>query len=419
MYIYRLCIDFFLYIDKLDAKITDFVINILFNIITEPVVISSVEVLTFLNISNIFISETIEKIFSSLYFGFLNLLPGSKISWDHTLANVFADIAYQSPTHDAFIKFCNKSALSSRKLIRKPRNNDVFFEAFWFLNPNIYHTSFKIPAEINHYLSIFSAIFCVGMFFYILFFTLLFAAGFLVYVINFVFFEGDVATEQYASSAEFLAECEKELGSVDDMLIGVILIIVYSMFFFLTWLTFSPFFSNWFLALFVCMSILVFFVLLIPTQFLFDLGALFVFFLRGAGNTTLMFLEFCFDLLAVLIISIRLVIQNTRFILILVAYVELYEFVVDNFFLTDPNYNFLYDFYSGLMKTSNLTNFIYFIYVSFPAFIFQGLYLFFHLLYTIISNYMIYLIIVFWFFSFLYTMFFYERPENHFRFKRF
>ncbi len=408
-----------LYFESWNVKITNFVLNIFFNIITEPTVIFFVKFFGYINISNFFIVEGIEQVFAFLFFGFLNMLPGSKISWDHAIVSIFSDTAYQSTAHDAFINFCNKSSLTSRKFLHKPINTDVFYEAFWFLNPKYLHVNFQIPTEIKNFLNVFNEVISIITLICLIIYVTFFIVFFFAYIIGYSLFSKDYAVEQYFNSAQFLNESEKELGSLDDMLIGVVLIITYTMFFFLTWLAFVSSISNWFLAFFVCIFILIFFALAIPNQFLYDLGMFFVFFLKGAGNTTLMFLEYCFDLLAVLIISIRLVIQNARYILILVAYMELYEFLVDNFVISIPNYNFFYDFYSKLLQISNLTDYFYFIYVSFPTFILQGLYLFFHLLYTLLSNYLIYLIIVFWFFSFLYTMFFYERPENHFKFKRF
>lgn len=121
---------FIIYIKNLDVRITNFLLEFFFIIITQPVVFFFVELFSFINISNFFIFEWVERVFAFLFFSFLNALPGSKISWDHAIVSIFAETAHQSEAHNAFINFCNKSALTSRKILDKPTNPNVLFEAF-------------------------------------------------------------------------------------------------------------------------------------------------------------------------------------------------------------------------------------------------------------------------------------------------
>jgi len=249
-----------------------------------------------------------------------------------------------------------------------------------------------------------------SLFFFIL---LMFFYFFLIW--SFIFlgdgFSGGAQSEKkldnYNTSISYLVESEKELGSADDMFIGIcILICTYGWFFFGT--IFFNFFSGVNLYyVYIGFPLFLFSVLSMPSNMLWNYGVVFPVFLRGAGNTTIFFLEFMYDILATTIMYIRLIVQNVRFLLMFFAFFECYEFFFNYIFIIKTNYFFNFTFYLNSDFFSLVLHFLNFI-VFF-------IYNIFHLLYTIVSHFFAYLILVFWFFSFLYTTFLSEKLEYYFK----
>lgn len=229
------------------------------------------------------------------------------------------------------------------------------------------------------------------------------------YVVN-TFFKNEKTYDNYNVVANYLVESEKELGSLDDMFVGIsILICIYGWFFFSTF--FFNFFSNISLShLYVGFPLFLFIVLGMPTNMLWNYGILYPVFLRGSSNTTILSLEFMYDILATGIMYIRLIVQNVRFLLMFFAFFECYEFFLNTMFITRSYYFYTptdFSINSFFMFFSSLVNFIIFYVYNIG-----------HLLYTIISHFFAYLVLVFWFFSFLYTTFFEEKIEVYFKSKR-
>jgi hypothetical protein len=66
-------------------------------------------------------------------------------------------------------------------------------------------------------------------------------------------------------------------------------------------------------------------ILLIPFSLFLDFGINFVCYVRGSASTSNLFFEITLDMLSVLIIFARFIIQNIRFFFILIAISELFE----------------------------------------------------------------------------------------------
>jgi hypothetical protein len=96
------------------------------------------------------------------------------------------------------------------------------------------HVNFQIPTEIKNFLNVFNEVIAIITLICLIIYVTFFIVFFFAYIIGYSLFSKDYAVEQYFNSAQFLNESEKELGSLDDMLMGVVLIITYTMFFFLT-----------------------------------------------------------------------------------------------------------------------------------------------------------------------------------------
>ena len=242
-----------------------------------------------------------------------------------------------------------------------------------------------------------------------LYFILIWVYLFITNKVNTVF-KNEKVYDDYSTTISYLVESEKELGSLDDLFIGIsILITMYGWFFFGT-IFFNFFHSTAFSHIYIGLPLFFFIILGMPSNLILDYGTLFPVFLRGSSNTTIFTLEFIYDILAVGVMYTRLVIQNIRLVLMFFAFFECYEFffnytfIIKNFYFYDTGYSVLMSFFKFLPLLLN--------------FIILYIYTVGHLVYMIISHFIAYLVLIFWFFSFLYTTFLEEKLEVYFKVKR-
>ncbi len=66
-------------------------------------------------------------------------------------------------------------------------------------------------------------------------------------------------------------------------------------------------------------------ILLIPIRLLWDFGLAFGMYVRGAASSSNLIVEAFFDTIGVIIIFTRFVVQNIRFLMVFVAFFELFE----------------------------------------------------------------------------------------------
>lgn len=159
-------------------------------------------------------------------------------------------------------------------------------------------------------------------------------------------------------------------------------------------------------------------ILTIPVRLLWDFGLAFGMYVRGAASSTNLVVEAFFDLIGVIIIFTRFVVQNIRFLMVFVAFFELFEWTcgsLETAYILQFNLNI----YNDINFFANLDAKSFFIYIIFSLkIIFIYLY---HLLHLIIVSFMqigVYLMVSFWLFFFLYTSFFKITTESYFSAKR-
>lgn len=159
-------------------------------------------------------------------------------------------------------------------------------------------------------------------------------------------------------------------------------------------------------------------ILTIPVRLLWDFGLAFGMYVRGAASSTNLIVEAFFDLIGVIIIFTRFVVQNIRFLMVFVAFFELFEWTcgsLETAYILQFNLNM----YNDMSFFSNLSAKSLFVYIIFSlkiAFIYL-----YHLLHLIIVSFMqigVYLMVSFWLFFFLYTSFFRITTESYFSVKR-
>jgi hypothetical protein len=129
-------------------------------------------------------------------------------------------------------------------------------------------------------------------------------------------------------SASITVESEKEIGSIDDMLMPSIVLIY----------TFGWYFYIYCWNLFCCVPeiVLVFFFFPLlyytigntPTFLLHDFGILFACYLRGIAPTPTMLFELMYDYIAVISFYVRILTQGVRLALMFMTYAAMHDYVL-------------------------------------------------------------------------------------------
>lgn len=159
-------------------------------------------------------------------------------------------------------------------------------------------------------------------------------------------------------------------------------------------------------------------ILTIPVRLLWDFGLAFGMYVRGASSSSNLVVEAFFDIIGVIIIFTRFVVQNIRFLLVFVAFFELFEWSSSTAEIgyilelaTSVNGNM--DIYTAI---ESQTLFVYLLNIIKISFIYL-----YHLLHLIIVSFMqigVYLVVSFWLFFFLYTSFSKITLDSYFSVKR-
>ncbi len=217
----------------------------------------------------------------------------------------------------------------------------------------------------------------------------------------------------------YLSELEGEFGALEDYLAYVFgLILLISWFYLFT--VFTHYFSEKYLhALLIGWVSFILITLFIPGTTLFGFGLAFSSYVRGAGKSSFILAEILLDFIAVSVIFIRFFIQNIRFVLIFLAFFELFEFMylqisfeLNDVFSSVLNYQTwcqggysqvtVGDFTVRIIWTAIL----YFYYVL-------------HLTLLYLVQFAIYTLLSFWLFCFLFTSFTLEPEEKFFMYSRY
>jgi hypothetical protein len=190
-------------------------------------------------------------------------------------------------------------------------------------------------------------------------------------------------------------ESEKELGSLDDILFPICLLLsIYCWYFCLS--LYLPKLLNFeFYCVFSVFPMLLITVLVLPLNVIYDEGLTFLAYLRGVGTTTLILLELMYDSLATMIMFVRLSVQNIRFGLMFFAFFELYEFVYMNSIVDDNSLSFFTNMFTFKNFTEAPGSTLFYIVLMLPMVFVKGLYQLIHLVFTITSHFIAYLALVF------------------------
>ena len=208
-----------------------------------------------------------------------------------------------------------------------------------------------------------------------------------------------------------LVESEKEITSIDDILILIIPIIYIFGFYFSVNSIFINITNSSFLMIYSSLFILFIFILGMPTLLLLDLGIYFLLYLKGVGKSSICFSEVVYDYIACVVFYTRIFAQWIRLILMFVTYLSLSHYIIEfelsnnNIVLNENSINNLNYFNSKLT---------YYIIVILPAKFIYWSYEILHTFFLTTSQFVAFFAIVFWLILFLYTFFVVEQFELFF-----
>lgn len=246
--------------------------------------------------------------------------------------------------------------------------------------------------------------------------------GFLFVSFYFSFYSSSTKEESTIDadylSASITIESEKEIGSVDDMLMPCVVFIY----------TFGWYFYLYCWNLFCCVPelILVFFFFPLlyytigntPTFLLYDFGILFACYLRGIAPTPTMLFELMYDYIAVIAFYVRILTQGVRLALMFAAYAGMHDFVL----YMDYSHRYLTGNESIWEEISNVnasvSSITYFFLGTLPGILLNWMYEIFHTFFVVTGQLVAYFGMIFWLFLFLFTFFVIEKQESYFEERR-
>ena len=257
-----------------------------------------------------------------------------------------------------------------------------------------------------------------------LFPQLLFVAYFLFFFFSFFFsFYTSATKEESTIDADYLVaastvESEKEIGSLDDILMPVIILIYtfgwYFYIYFSTILNYVPEIT----LIFFFFPLLYYTILNTPTFLLYDFGILYNCYLRGVAPSPTLLFELLYDYIAVISFYVRILTQGVRLALMFFTYAAMHDFVL----FMDFNSRFITGSESIWEDISNTTtsfsSVTYFLLGVLPGHILNWMYEVFHTFFVVTGQLVAYFGMIFWLFLFLFTFFVIEKQENYFEERR-
>lgn len=243
--------------------------------------------------------------------------------------------------------------------------------------------------------------------------------GIVYYLSNVMKFRYQYGTNFYFTYFKTVADlAEQEYGSYDDYKFFLFLLVqILAWYCWVFFIGYTFFLCSQSTLLLMTISIMVT-ILTIPVRMLWDFGLAFGMYVRGAASSSNLVAEAFFDIIGVIIIFTRFIVQNIRFLLVFVAFFELFEWT---FSANEAAY--VLQFNLDICNNIDLfTNFgpqsVYLFIISWLKLLLVYLY---HLLHLIIVSFMqigVYLMVSFWLFFFLYTSFFKLTTDSYFAVKR-
>lgn len=244
-----------------------------------------------------------------------------------------------------------------------------------------------------------------------------------LFIIFFFSHYNNYTTEENTIDSDFLltssiVESEKELGSLDDMLFGILVVsYIFGWYFYIhAWSILSIFPEI--VLVFYLFPVLYYIILAVPTFLSYDFGIFFLAYLRGVGPSPVFIAELMYDYIAFTAFYIRLFVQGVRLVLMIFTYISMHDLIL--FFSYDRKFMLgNEDIWEQKAYTQSTVYFVsYFFLFQLPNIILYWMYEIFHTFFVVTAQLVAFFAMVFWLFLFLYTFFVFEKIETYFKEKR-
>lgn len=228
------------------------------------------------------------------------------------------------------------------------------------------------------------------------------------------------ASSSYLIDASFLStssliESEKEIGSFDDILLSLLIVVyVFGWFFYIHIWTILGSYPELILFIYL-LPILAYLIFGVPTILLIDFGIYFLMFIRGCASSTSIIVELMYDYINFGAFYVRLSVQWVRLLIMYLTFIVMH----DTIFFCNIQITFFVSFFDYIFETSyliinSIKTITYTFLASFYITFFRLLFELVHTLFVCTAQFLAFFAISFWFFSFLYTFFTLIKFENHF-----
>lgn len=224
------------------------------------------------------------------------------------------------------------------------------------------------------------------------------------FITNKLLYKFQISMNIYLIYYDLIVESEKEMSSFDDYYWFLLLFLnMFGWYFLLVLLIYIFNFNSVSWIIFACVFTIIC-ILGLPMNAFLSYGIFFSAYIRGSAASINLISETVFDVIGVIVVFSRFLIQNIRFVLVFMAFFELFEWVYsgDEVAYMKLELLDLRDSLSELCLSQN-----YHLFFVICCFKLVALYLYYalHLIILIFMQIGIYFILSFWLFFFLYTSF--------------
>ena len=368
------------------------------------------KIIYFYLLNNVY-DESIDFFFLSIWYLSLQV-SGLQLFWSVILDSYIFNTLIQFSLTDEWVRSYISSKDSALFVIYHP-------EVIFYKNQIVNNYFFTFLADVNisaiQYLDSQSLLTPI-----MLFPQLLFLGYVAFFFVAFYFsFYSSSSKEEATIDSDYLAasitvESEKEIGSIDDILMpSIVLIYTFGWYFYLyCWNILSS--MPEIVLVFFFFPLLYYTIGNTPTFLLYDFGILFTAYLKGVAPSPTMVFELMYDYIAVIAFYVRVLTQGVRLALMFFTYALMHDFVL----YMDYSHRYLTGNESIWEEISNInasvSSVTYFFLGVLPGHLLNWMYEVFHTFFVVTGQIVAYFAMVFWLFLFLFTFFVIEKQENYF-----
>lgn len=359
--------------------------------------------------------ESMDFFFLSVWYSSLQS-SGLQLFWSVMLDSYIITNLFQLSLTDEWVRSYMSGKDSALFVIYHP---EVIFFKNQILNNYFFESLSDINISAIQYLDSQSLLSPIMLFPQLLFIAYM---GFLFVAFYFSFYSSSSKEESTVDadylSASITVESEKELGSIDDILMpSIVIIYTFGWYFYLyCWNLFSC--APELALAFFFFPLLYYTILNTPTFLLYDFGILFTCYLKGIAPSPNLLFELMFDYVSVISYYVRILTQAVRLALMFSAYAGMHDYIL----YMDYSHRYLTGNESIWEEISNVnasvSSLTYFFLGTLPGIILNWMYEVFHTFFVVTGQIVAYFGMIFWLFLFLFTFFVIEKQESYFEERR-